>query len=68
MSESVQAARTLVWCGSEGDADKTRRICDSMAWRNSTLVGGERSLWLQGFLGYQGWTLYMGILIPLARY
>jgi hypothetical protein len=69
MSESAKAAQTLVWRASGGDADKTYQF--------ATLPGGEIQLcWGEKEvsrcsahpIGYQGCTIYIQILIPLARY
>jgi hypothetical protein len=76
MSESAKAAQTLVWRASGGDADKTYPICASAERRNPTLLGekevsrlGEKEVSrCSAPIGYHGCTIYIQILIPLARY
>jgi hypothetical protein len=68
MSESAKAAQTLVWRASGGDTDKTYPICDSAGRRNPTLLGEKEVSRCSAPIGYQGCTIYIQILIPLARY
>ncbi len=68
MSESVKAAQTLVWRAGRGDADKPTQFATLPGRRNSPLLGEKNVSRRSVPLGYQGWTIYIRILIPFVRY
>src|SRR6266853_2062758 len=67
MSESVKAAQTLVWRAGRGGADKPTQFATLPGRRNSPLLGQKDVSRRSVPLGYQGWTIYIRILIPFVR-
>jgi hypothetical protein len=68
MSESVKAAQTLVWRAGRGGADKPTQFATLPAGEIRLLLGEKDVSRWSVPLGYQGWTIYIRILIPFARY